>query len=56
MVEDWDRMEQPHGTLFVSIPTVLDPSLCPEGTHIVHMFTPDWIEEWQVRLRGTVGS
>lgn len=41
-------MEEPHGTLFVSLPSVLDPSLCPPGTHIVHMFTPDWIEEWQV--------
>lgn len=41
-------MEEPHGTLFVSIPSVLDPSLCPPGTHIVHMFTPDWMDAWQV--------
>lgn len=41
-------MEEPHGTLFVSIPTVLDSSLSPEGTHIVHMFTPDWVDNWQV--------
>jgi prolycopene isomerase len=49
IVEDWGAMEAPHGTLFVSIPTLLDPSLSPDGTHIVHIFTPDWIESWQVQ-------
>ncbi|KAK9790545.1 hypothetical protein WJX73_008664 [Symbiochloris irregularis] len=47
VVEDWQKMEDPHGTLFVSIPSLLDPSLCPEGTHIFHAFTPDWMDEWQ---------
>ena len=42
-------MEEPGGTLFVSMPSLLDPSLCPEGTHLVHIFTPDWIHNWQVR-------
>ena len=41
-------MESPLGTLFVSIPTLLDPSLSPEGTHIVHVFSPDWIDNWKV--------
>ena len=41
-------MEQPKGTLFVSIPTLLDPSLAPPDTHIFHAFTPDWIEGYQV--------
>ena len=50
IVEDWAAMEAPQGTLFVSIPTLLDASLSPEGTHIVHLFTPDWIEAWQVRV------
>ena len=49
IVEDWARMEEPFGTLFVSIPTLLDPSISPPGTHIVHIFSPDWIENWQVR-------
>ncbi len=48
IVEDWARMEEPFGTLFVSMPTLLDPSLAPPGTHIVHIFSPDWIENWQV--------
>jgi len=47
ILEDWKRLEDAHGTLFVSIPTVLDPSLSPDGTHIIHAFTPDFIENWQ---------
>merc|ERR1712176_1231318 len=39
-------MGDPLGTLFVSIPTVLDESLAPSGQHIVHAFTPDWIDNW----------
>ena len=46
IVEDWDEMEDPYGTLFVSIPSVLDTSLCPKGTHVFHAFTPDWIDNW----------
>ncbi|KAL4439820.1 hypothetical protein ABPG75_002821 [Micractinium tetrahymenae] len=46
IVEDWDKMEDPYGTLFVSIPSLLDPSICPEGTHVFHAFTPDWIDNW----------
>jgi len=47
LVEEWAKMEEPEGTIFVSIPTLLDPSLAPEGHHIVHTFTPDWIDRWQ---------
>lgn len=47
LLEDWKTMEDPYGTIFVSIPTLLDPSLAPEGHHIVHTFTPCWIEDWQ---------
>jgi prolycopene isomerase len=47
IVEDWERMEDSYGTLFLSIPTLLDPSLAPEGHHIFHSFTPCWIEDWQ---------
>ncbi|KAI3431833.1 hypothetical protein D9Q98_010586 [Chlorella vulgaris] len=46
IVEDWEKMEDPYGTLFVSIPSLLDPSLCPPGTHTFHAFTPDWIDNW----------
>lgn len=47
LLEDWNRMEEPEGTIFVSIPTLLDPDLAPEGYHIVHTFTPSWIDQWQ---------
>jgi prolycopene isomerase len=47
LLEDWKRMQEAEGTIFVSIPTLLDPDLAPEGYHIIHTFTPSWIEDWQ---------
>lgn len=47
ILEDWQNLEAEQGTLFVSIPTLLDPSLAPEGYHIIHTFTPSWIAEWE---------
>ncbi|MBD2088400.1 carotene isomerase [Microcoleus sp. FACHB-1515] len=47
LLEDWSRMEAAEGTIFVSIPTLLDPDLAPAGHHIIHTFTPSWIEDWQ---------
>lgn len=44
LLEDWERMEQ---TIFVSIPTLLDPNLAPAGHHIIHTFSPSWVEDWQ---------
>ncbi len=40
-------MEAEQGTIFVSIPTLLDSSLAPEGHHIIHTFTPSLITEWE---------
>jgi prolycopene isomerase len=47
LLEDWSKLEAALGTLFVSIPTLLDSDLAPPGHHIIHAFTPDWIEHWQ---------
>ncbi|HEY9859817.1 MAG TPA: carotenoid isomerase [Candidatus Obscuribacterales bacterium] len=47
LLEDWERMEDSRSTIFVSIPTLLDPDLAPPGHHIIHTFTPSWLEEWQ---------
>ena len=47
LLEDWERMEDSQSTIFVSIPTLLDPDLAPPGHHIIHTFTPSWVEEWQ---------
>ncbi|MFN3925850.1 MAG: carotenoid isomerase [Pseudanabaenaceae cyanobacterium] len=46
LLENWADMEKSLGTIFVSIPTLLDPSLAPSGYHIVHAFTPSWLWEW----------
>ncbi|MDJ1183320.1 carotenoid isomerase [Roseofilum casamattae] len=47
LLENWEKMEESHGTIFVSIPTLLDPDLAPSGHHIIHTFTPSWINEWK---------
>nr|ATQ36007.1 prolycopene isomerase [Gracilaria vermiculophylla]ATQ36013.1 prolycopene isomerase [Gracilaria blodgettii] len=50
MLDDWNELETARdgkGTLFVSVPTVLDKSLAPEGMHIFHVFTPSWMDEWE---------
>lgn len=44
---DWTRLEEPYGSIFLSIPTVLDSSLAPEGRHILHIFTTSSIEDWE---------
>ncbi len=47
VLEDWGDMEAEQGVAFVSIPTLLDNSLAPEGNHIVHTFTPSSMKEWE---------
>ena len=47
LLEDWQNMEAEQGTIFVSIPTLLDPELAPEGHHIIHTFTPSSMDYWQ---------
>ncbi|BAQ64395.1 carotenoid isomerase [Geminocystis sp. NIES-3709] len=47
ILENWRNLEAEQGTIFVSIPTLLDPSLAPEGYHIIHAFTPSSIEYWE---------
>ncbi|KDP36072.1 hypothetical protein JCGZ_08716 [Jatropha curcas] len=45
--DDWARLEEPYGSIFLSIPTVLDSSLAPAGHHILHIFTTSSIEDWE---------
>ncbi|MGL5080886.1 MAG: carotenoid isomerase [Microcoleaceae cyanobacterium] len=47
LLENWESMQEPEGTIFVSIPTLLDSSLAPKGYHILHTFTPSWIQDWE---------
>jgi prolycopene isomerase len=37
VLEQWDAMQDPRGTLFVSIPSLLDPSLALKGA-------PTWLQ------------
>ena len=46
LLEKWEEMDSEQGVLFVSIPTLLDSSIAPEGKHIVHAFTPSKYEYW----------
>ncbi len=46
LLEDWKDLEAEQGVIFVSIPTLLDPSLAPDGRHIVHTFTMSDIKPW----------
>ncbi|XP_027173138.1 prolycopene isomerase, chloroplastic isoform X2 [Coffea eugenioides] len=45
--DDWKNLENSYGSIFLSIPTVLDSSLAPEGRHILHIFTTSSIEDWE---------
>lgn len=47
LLEDWNKIEAEEGTLFVSLPSLLDATLAPNGYHIIHAFTPSWLETWQ---------
>jgi prolycopene isomerase len=47
ILEKWGNLEAEQGTIFVSIPTLLDPNLAPHGYHIIHAFTPSSMEYWQ---------
>ena len=47
ILENWSNLEAEQGTIFVSIPTLLDPSLAPQGYHIIHTFTPSYMDYWQ---------
>ena len=46
LLEDWSKMEDEQGTIFVSIPTLLDPGLAPPNRHIIHTFTPSSMSYW----------
>lgn len=49
LLDEWDDLETARdaaGTLFVSVPTVLDSSVAPAGRHIFHAFVPSWVDEW----------
>ncbi|WP_066377539.1 phytoene desaturase family protein [Anabaena sp. CA = ATCC 33047] len=41
VVNDWELgMTAPQNVVLVSIPSILDPSLAPQGKHVIHVYTP----------------
>ena len=56
VVNDWEQgVTAPQNVVVVSIPSVLDPSLAPEGKHVIHVYTPgnEPYEIWQGLKRNT---
>ena len=47
LLEDWAEMESEQGVVFVSMPSLLDPSLAPAGRHILHTFTQSDMRHWK---------
>ncbi len=47
LLDKWEEMEREQGVSFVSIPTLLDSSLAPSGSHIIHAFTPSSMDNWE---------
>ncbi len=54
-VPSWDALMAPGSTAFVSMPSLLDPSLAPEGRHVIHAYVPatEPFELWEGVARGT---
>ncbi len=49
VVEDWSRMRDEAGTVFVSMPSLHDASLAPPGRHVLHCFASHREESWPAR-------
>lgn len=54
-VDGWEGYDRPGGTLYCSVPSLLDPSLAPQGHHVVHAFVTDRTERWAGLERGSEG-
>tara|TARA_Y100001968_G_C19426592_1_gene754703 strand:+ start:553 stop:2115 length:1563 start_codon:yes stop_codon:yes gene_type:complete len=47
ILNDWNDLDKEQGVVFISMPSILDDSLAPEGASILHAFTPSDIKEWE---------
>ena len=52
LVDEWDTYDETGGTIYFSAPSVLDPSVAPEGKHVVHAFVTDETDRWSSYERG----
>ena len=55
VVPEWEKLTQPQSAAFVSMPSLMDPSLAPEGRHVIHAYLPatEPYEVWEGVARGT---
>ncbi|MBN1279933.1 MAG: NAD(P)/FAD-dependent oxidoreductase [Chlorobium sp.] len=53
LVDDWKTYDSLGGTIYFSAPTILDPSLAPQGKHIIHAFVTSETTEWECHVRGS---
>nr|ABV27216.1 carotenoid isomerase 1 [Chloracidobacterium thermophilum] len=56
VVNDWEAYDQPRGMLFVSLPSLHDPSLAPPGYHNVHAFMVDRYDDWSALTHSSQGE
>ncbi|MCW8795504.1 MAG: NAD(P)/FAD-dependent oxidoreductase [Chlorobium sp.] len=52
LVDEWDKYNEIGGTIYFSAPSMLDPSLAPEGKHVIHAFVTDEMDRWNGYARG----
>lgn len=52
---EWEKLTQPQSAAFVSMPSLIDPSLAPEGCHVIHAYLPatEPYDVWEGVARGT---
>jgi len=56
VVKDWEiGIDAPRNMVLVSVPSLLDPSMAPEGCHVIHAYTPatEPYEEWALLNRSS---
>ena len=49
-LDDWDRgVDAPRNLVLVSVASLLDPSLAPEGCHVIHAYVPatEPFDDWE---------
>jgi prolycopene isomerase len=51
VAEDWARVRDEAGTIFVSMPSLHDPSLAPPDRHVLHAFVSSRKASWPERGR-----
>lgn len=59
VVNDWNLpggVEAPRNLVLVSVPSLIDPSLAPEGKHIIHAYVPatELYSDWEGLSRNSI--